>query len=304
MIFDITDRKRAEQELSHRANHDPLTGLPNRDQFRAALDEAIAWAQPQGRAVAVMYVDLDDFKLVNDGFGHEVGDELLAAVADGSRGPPARRTSSGATAATSSSCCCRTFRRRPRSATRAAEDGGEARARRARASRCRPARSSSDVSASVGVSLFPFDAADTQTLLKHADAAMYDAKAAGRDACRFYEPGARDSEERLALTAPAEAGDQAGRACAPLPADSRARLRADDRRGGAGALDRQRARPDRAGRVHPARGAHRPDPPAERVGDPRGQQAGRGVAAAGTTAMSRSTSRPTPASRSAPGRSR
>jgi predicted signal transduction protein with EAL and GGDEF domain len=58
-----------------------------------------------------------------------------------------------------------------------------------------------DVSASIGVSLFPSDAEDTQTLLKHADAAMYEAKAAGRDASRFYEPGARDSEERLALAA-------------------------------------------------------------------------------------------------------
>ena len=82
MIFDITDRKRAEQELSHRANHDPLTALPNRDQFRAALDEAILWARAHERAVAVMYVDLDDFKLVNDGFGHEVGDEFLVAVAE------------------------------------------------------------------------------------------------------------------------------------------------------------------------------------------------------------------------------
>ncbi len=76
------------------------------------------------------------------------------------------------------------------------------------------------------MSLFPFDAADTQTLLKHADAAMYDAKAAGRDACRFYEPDARDSEERLELAAPAAAGDQARRARAPLPADRRARVRA------------------------------------------------------------------------------
>ena len=82
MIFDITDRKRAEQELSHRATHDPLTGLPNRDQFRTALDEAIAAAQADGEAVAVMYVDLDDFKLVNDGFGHEVGDELLVGVTE------------------------------------------------------------------------------------------------------------------------------------------------------------------------------------------------------------------------------
>ena len=86
MIFDITDRKRAEQELSHRANHDALTGLPNRDQFRAALDEAIVRARKHGRAVGAMYVDLDDFKVVNDGFGHDVGDEVLVAVADRLRG--------------------------------------------------------------------------------------------------------------------------------------------------------------------------------------------------------------------------
>ena len=86
MIFDITDQKRAEQELAHRANHDPLTGLPNRDQFRTALDEAIARARRHGRAVGAMYVDLDDFKMVNDGFGHEVGDELLVAVAERLRG--------------------------------------------------------------------------------------------------------------------------------------------------------------------------------------------------------------------------
>ena len=200
MIFDITDRKRAEQELSHRANHDPLTALPNRDQFRAALDEAIAWARAHDRAVAVMYVDLDDFKLVNDGFGHEVGDEFLVAVAERLRG--AMRTSDlvGRDGGDEFLVLMPDLPAGLEDATGAAEQA----AARVREALLRPVSAAStelDVSASIGVSLFPFDATDTQTLLKHADAAMYDAKAAGRDACRFYEPGARDSEERLSLAA-------------------------------------------------------------------------------------------------------
>ena len=199
MIFDITDRKRAEQELSHRASHDPLTGLPNRDQFRAALDEAITSAQTQEGSVAVMYVDLDDFKLVNDGFGHEVGDELLAAVAQ--RLSRATRATDvvGRDGGDEFLVLLPNLPRGHEEATRAAEMA----ATRVRDALVAPVSAGSveiHVSTSIGVSLFPFDAADTQTLLKHADAAMYDAKAAGRDARRFYEPGARDSEERLALT--------------------------------------------------------------------------------------------------------
>ena len=198
MIFDITDRKRAEQELSHRASHDPLTGLPNRDQFRAALDEAIVSAQLHDGAVAVMYVDLDDFKLVNDGFGHEVGDELLAAVAQ--RLSRATRATDvvGRDGGDEFLVLLPNLPGGHEEATRAAEMA----ATRVRDALVAPVSAGAveiHVSTSIGVSLFPFDAADTQTLLKHADAAMYDAKAAGRDARRFYEPGARDSEERLAL---------------------------------------------------------------------------------------------------------
>ena len=82
LIYDISDRKRAEQELAHRADHDALTGLPNREQFRSRLDDAIADAEGSRRSLAVLYVDLDNFKLVNDGFGHEAGDELLTAIAE------------------------------------------------------------------------------------------------------------------------------------------------------------------------------------------------------------------------------
>ena len=200
MIFDITERKRAEQELDHRANHDPLTGLPNRDQFRAALDEAILRARAHERVVAVMYVDLDDFKLVNDGFGHEVGDELLVAVAERLREATRASDLVGRDGGDEFLVLMPNLPASLEDATRAAELA----AARVRESLLRPVSAGSaelDMSASVGVSLFPFDAADTQTLLKHADAAMYDAKAAGRDVCRFYEPGARDSEERLSLAA-------------------------------------------------------------------------------------------------------
>jgi diguanylate cyclase (GGDEF)-like protein/PAS domain S-box-containing protein len=199
MIFDITDRKRAEQELSHRASHDPLTGLPNREQFRAALDEAILSARTHDGAVAVMYVDLDDFKLVNDGFGHELGDELLVAVAE--RLSRATRATDivGRDGGDEFLVLIPNLPASPDEAARAAELATA----RVRDALVQPVSAGSvelHVSTSIGVSLFPFDAADTQTLLKHADAAMYDAKAAGRNACRFYEPGARDSEERLALT--------------------------------------------------------------------------------------------------------
>ena len=200
MIFDITDQKRAEQELSHRANHDPLTGLPNRDQFRGALDDAIAAARKQGGAVGALYVDLDDFKLVNDGFGHEVGDELLVAVAERLRGATRAADLVGRDGGDEFLVLLPDLPASLEEATRAAEHA----ATRVREVLLDPVCAASvelDISASVGVSLFPFDAPDTQTLLKHADAAMYDAKAAGRDACRFYEPDARDSEERLDLAA-------------------------------------------------------------------------------------------------------
>ena len=200
MIFDITDRKNAEQELSHRANHDPLTGLPNRDQFRAALDEAIASARAQGRAVAVLYVDLDDFKLVNDSFGHEAGDELLVAVAERLRTATRETDVVGRDGGDEFLVLMPDLPGGVEAGTSAAERA----AGRVREALLRPLSTLSteiEVSGSVGVSLFPFDAPDAQTLLKHADAAMYEAKAAGRDACRFYEPGARDTEERLALAA-------------------------------------------------------------------------------------------------------
>ncbi|MEA2622226.1 MAG: hypothetical protein QOH61_1136 [Chloroflexota bacterium] len=85
VVRDISDRKRLEEELAHQALHDALTGLPNRVLFHDRLLHSLARAQrpvgPSGTHHAVLFVDLDDFKLINDTFGHRTGDELLVAVA-------------------------------------------------------------------------------------------------------------------------------------------------------------------------------------------------------------------------------
>lgn len=81
-IQDITRRKAFEEELIHRASHDPLTGLANRALFGENLERVLAYAQRHGKSVAVFFVDLDEFKLVNDGLGHCSGDLLLIEVAD------------------------------------------------------------------------------------------------------------------------------------------------------------------------------------------------------------------------------
>lgn len=80
VLFDITERREREARLTHRAFHDPLTGLPNRALFMDRLSQALAAAPESQQAVAVLFLDLDRFKEINDGFGHETGDRLLSAV--------------------------------------------------------------------------------------------------------------------------------------------------------------------------------------------------------------------------------
>ena len=135
-----------------------------------------------------------------------------------------------------------------------------------------------DIHASVGISLFPFDASDAQTLLQHADAAMYQAKAAGRDACSVYHPGERDAQEQLELALrlrKAIAADELVLHYQPV-----VELRSGTMTG-AEALIRWEdpdPRHDPPGRLHSPGRAHRPDPTDKRVGDRRGQPAGRGLA--------------------------
>ena len=81
VLANAIDRRAAEQRTQHEALHDPLTGLPNRNLFLDRLEHALSVAQRRGTPVSVLFLDLDQFKLVNDSLGHAAGDELLAAVA-------------------------------------------------------------------------------------------------------------------------------------------------------------------------------------------------------------------------------
>ena len=205
VVVDISERKRAaealeqaEQQLRHIAYHDALTGLPNRIAFEARLEQALTAAEGRA-ALAVLFVDLDDFKLVNDSFGHAAGDELLRAVADRLR----NATRAAEVVARHGGDEFLLLIREPEGPggvpdVDASRYSAEAVARRIRRALRVPfvvADVEIVVSASIGISLLPLDAQDTQTLLKHADAAMYQAKDDGRDR---YEVYAREGENALA----------------------------------------------------------------------------------------------------------
>ncbi|MEJ7785909.1 MAG: diguanylate cyclase [Solirubrobacteraceae bacterium] len=192
---DVTEQRRAQEQIVQMAYHDSLTGLPNRAMLRDHLDLAMARAVRHGHSVALLYIDLDDFKLVNDGLGHAAGDDLLVLMSD-------------------------RLRDRLREEDLVAREGGdeflvlladldedpEERARAVGESLVaaleeplQMAGTEFEISGSVGISLFPRDAADVEELLAHADAAMYEAKAGGRGQVDVFHGDRLRSVERLSL---------------------------------------------------------------------------------------------------------
>jgi diguanylate cyclase (GGDEF)-like protein len=168
--------------LQHRAHHDGLTNLPNRVSFQSRLEAALERVGPADARAALLWVDLDDFKRINDTMGHPVGDAVLITIS-------------------------RRLRESIRQADIAARMGGDefavllagakaemaaGIAERIIAAVARPVEVDGHtirVSASVGISLVPKDGADYRGLTKAADVALYDAKARGKGRFRFYEPG-------------------------------------------------------------------------------------------------------------------
>jgi diguanylate cyclase (GGDEF)-like protein/PAS domain S-box-containing protein len=193
-VSDISQKKESEEQIWYHASFDSLTGLPNRRLFRDRLEQEIRKAQRSGTEVALLFIDLDRFKDVNDFLGHDVGDQLLKQA--GERLHACVRNSDTVT--------------RP---------GGdeftviltelhshahlESIAQKLIAALARPFRLKDGVahiSASIGVTLYPADARDPEELIRNADQAMYAAKAAGRNQFRYFTRSMQeDSHRRLHL---------------------------------------------------------------------------------------------------------
>ncbi|WP_439530691.1 putative bifunctional diguanylate cyclase/phosphodiesterase [Pannonibacter sp.] len=184
---DVTERRRQEEKISYLAHHDALTGLPNRVLFREQLVETLAACQTSGAAAALLYLDLDQFKTVNDTLGHPIGDRLLIAVAERLR---EELGDSGHVARLGGDEFAVLLVDRS-SPTRAAEL-----ADRIIAAIGEPYDISGHcifIGVSIGIANAPVDGDDADLLMKHADMALYRAKQDGRNVHRFFE-GAMDKE--------------------------------------------------------------------------------------------------------------
>ncbi|MGB4360824.1 MAG: diguanylate cyclase [Rhodoferax sp.] len=187
IIENITELKKAQDELKHLAFHDALTGLPNRTLFSDRMRQALAHAKRSGTMLAVIFLDLDRFKFVNDHYGHAMGDRLLMEVA-------AR------------------FKEDLRSEDSISRFGGDEFALLLPGLKSEPelhellnrlllhiaapyslAGQDVGISMSMGVTVYPLDDSDPDILMRHADEALYEAKRAGRNCFRRYVLGARNT---------------------------------------------------------------------------------------------------------------
>ncbi len=201
---DITERKALEDELRHQAFHDPLTGLANRPLFQDRLSHAVALARRQDRGFAVLFLDLDDFKTINDSLGHARGDDLLRAVAD-RIGAILRPSDTAARLGGDEFALLVEVVDEERDAL--------AIARRILDAIALPvpiAGRELRVTASIGVAAWS-GAASVEDLLRNADTAMYAAKADGKATARVFESSMhRRVLERLELTGELRAAMESG----------------------------------------------------------------------------------------------
>lgn len=191
---DVTEQKQAEERIRHMAHYDALTDLPNRALLHDRINQAIAQSRRGGRGLALLFIDLDRFKNVNDSLGHAVGDRLLRAVAERLRAST-RSTDTVSRLGGDEFVVALTDLRQ-------AADCGHV-AQKILAALSAPYeldRQELRVTPSVGISIYPQDGEDVETLMRNADAAMYHAKEMGRNNYQFFtrEMNAA-ARQRLAL---------------------------------------------------------------------------------------------------------
>src|SRR6202012_4127021 len=197
IVRDIAERRRGEEQLAYLAYHDALTGLPNRILVEQEVDLALARARRAGGEAALMFVDLDDFKEVNDTLGDAAGDRLLAGVSARLRGV---LRDSDVLARQGGDEFLVLLGDRSDDPTAAAESVGG----KLLTALLEPfvvAGTEVRTGASIGVSVSSDDAADTEALLRHADAAMYRAKAAGGGRVVFHQRSDTLGTRRSSMTA-------------------------------------------------------------------------------------------------------
>ncbi len=191
---DVTERKLSEETLQHLAYRDTLTDLPNRFLFHDRLEQAIEQARRRNAGVAVMYVDLDRFKVVNDTLGHTIGDRLLQVVSRRLRDVLRADDTIARLGGDEFAVILPEIAR--------AEDAGSVGRKLIGALREPITVEGHElhVTASAGISLFPSDGTDVETLLKHADAALYRSKDLGRNTVNLFASSMnRRYTERLEL---------------------------------------------------------------------------------------------------------
>lgn len=178
---EISERRLAEQQARHTAEHDPLTGLANRDLFRKNLDIAIEQAQHHNRMIAVLYFDLDGFKKINDTLGHAVGDKLLCTIAQEIQAS-VRSVDTVARLGGDEFALIVTHIDEPHYAARVAQSILDRLSQPVSV-----AGNHLAIGTSIGISLLSAGNANAETLLQQADVAMYQAKKEGGDCYRFFE---------------------------------------------------------------------------------------------------------------------
>ncbi|MGN2246258.1 putative bifunctional diguanylate cyclase/phosphodiesterase [Frateuria sp. GZRR35] len=196
VFTNISTTKANQRRLEHLATHDPLTGLANRAEFERQCAQAIHTADREHGAVAVLFIDLDAFKVVNDSYSHAIGDRLLVHVAERISRDLGEHDVAGRIGGDEFTVLIGRLVSREQAsalAQRLLSVLGEA---------MKVGDYEVALSASIGIAGYPLDGSDPVTLIANADAAMYAAKTQERNTYRFYSPMMQaDARKRLALAA-------------------------------------------------------------------------------------------------------